>query len=88
MPHRSGTTDTDVTTERQMTALYAAMTPADKLRRVSELTVAVNRLALAGLRNRHPGDTAEQLSMRLARMRLGDDVVDAMYGATARQRDA
>lgn len=88
MPLRSGIADTDVTTQRKMTALYAAMTPAEKLRRVRELTVAANLFALAGLRTRHPGDTVEQLSVRLARIRLGDDVVDAVYGATARQRDS
>jgi hypothetical protein len=71
-----------------MTALYAGMTPAQKLRRVSELTSIVNRLALAGLRSRHPDDSNEQLRLRLARIRLGDDVVDAVYGSTTRQRDA
>ena len=64
-----------------MTALYARMTPAEKLRRVRELTLAVNRLAIAGLRSRHPDDSEAQLRLRLARIRLGDDLVDAVYGA-------
>lgn len=62
-------------------ALYASMTPAEKLRRMSELTLAVNRLALAGLATRYPGESRQQLLLRLARLRLGADLVDRVYGA-------
>jgi hypothetical protein len=57
------------------------MTPAEKLRRMSELTLAVSRLSLAGLAARHPGDSQQQLLLRLARLRLGDELVDRAYGA-------
>jgi hypothetical protein len=60
--------------------LYASMTPAEKLRRMSELTLAVSRLSLAGLAARHPEDSRQQLLLRLARLRLGDDLVDRAYG--------
>jgi hypothetical protein len=61
-------------------ALYALMSPAEKLKRMSELTLAVNQLALAGLRARHPRESQQQLLLRLARLRLGTDVVDRVYG--------
>jgi hypothetical protein len=60
--------------------LYACMTPAEKLRTMSELTLAVSRLSLAGLAARHPGESPQQLLLRLARLRLGDDLVDRAYG--------
>lgn len=80
--------DTDVETRREMTALYARMTPEAKLRRVGDLTAAVNQLALAGLRIRHPGDGEPALLLRLARLRLGDAVVMAAYEREAPGRGA
>lgn len=62
-----------------MWQVYKRMTPAEKLRRMQELTMAVNLLAMAGLRRRHPTDSESELLMRLARIRLGDDVVDKVY---------
>jgi hypothetical protein len=61
--------------------LYAAMTPGEKLRRMSELTLAANQLALAGLAARHPEESRQELLLRLARLRLGDELVDRAYGA-------
>lgn len=66
-----------------MTTHYAQMSPEDKLRRVRELTIAVSRLAMAGLRTRHPGETEGELLLRLARIRLGDDIVNAAYASNA-----
>lgn len=74
--------DTDAETLEVLFELYRRMTPTDKLQRVRELTLAANRLALAGLRRRHPGDSGEELLLRLARVRLGDEVVDRVYGST------
>jgi hypothetical protein len=60
--------------------LYRRMTPAEKLRRVRDLTLAANQLALAGLRSRHPDESEPELLLRLARIRLGDAVVAQAYG--------
>jgi hypothetical protein len=59
---------------------YAAMTPAEKLARVRDLSVSVATLALAGLRTRHPGESEAQLLRRLASLRLGERVAAAAYG--------
>jgi len=72
--------DTSQDALEQMTRLYARMTGSQRLQRMQQLTVAVNQLALAGLRHRHPSEAQPQLLRRLARIRLGDDVATAVYG--------
>ena len=72
--------DTSADARRVQRALYASMSPAEKLKRMSELTLAVNQLALAGLTARYPHESQQQLLLRLARLRLGTDVVDRVYG--------
>jgi hypothetical protein len=73
--------DTSADARAVLHELYASMTPGDKLGRMRELTLAANRLALAGLTTRHPGESRRELLLRLARLRLGDDLVDRVYGA-------
>lgn len=63
-----------------MSSLYRRMSPSDKLRRVRDLTLAANELALEGLRRRHPDEPQSELLLRLARIRLGDDLVTEVYG--------
>jgi hypothetical protein len=62
---------------------YRRMSPADKLRRVSDLTVGACLLSLAGLRQRHPGAPEGELLLRLAVLRLGADTVARAYGWVA-----
>jgi hypothetical protein len=45
--------------------------------------LAANRMALAGLRLRHPERTDGELLLQLARLRLGDDLVRRVYGDAA-----
>lgn len=78
--------DTDRTALEQLDARYARMTPADKLRRVRQLTLAANRLALAGRRMRDPDLGDAELLRGLAQQRLGRETVDRVYGA-APERD-
>ena len=79
MAHSRELRDTSPETDRVMSEMYARMTPAEKLFRMRALTLAANRLALAGLRERHPRETDGELFMRLARIRLGDDLFEAAY---------
>ncbi|HTI04402.1 MAG TPA: hypothetical protein VL549_03745 [Gemmatimonadales bacterium] len=76
-------TDTSPAAQAIMDELYRAMTPAQKLERVRDLTLMANRLALEGLRMRHPGESEQQLLLRLARLRLGDDLVARAYPESA-----
>ena len=73
--------DTSAEAREVQQRLYESMTPSEKLTRMRELTLAVNQLALAGLATRNPDESRQELLLRLARMRLGDDLVDRVYGA-------
>lgn len=72
--------DTSPDARATLRALYSSMTPAEKLKRMSELTLAANELSLAGLAARHPEESRPELLLRLARLRLGDELVDLAYG--------
>lgn len=72
--------DTDAATLERMTAIYREMSPVQKMARVRDLTLTVNRLALVRLRETHPRESEGELLLRLARRRLGDELVDRAYG--------
>lgn len=78
MAHRP-LTDTSPAAQRLMDELYRAMTPAQKLDRVRELTLLANHLALEGVRLRHPDESEQGLLLRLVRIRLGDELVERAY---------
>jgi len=59
---------------------YARMSPAEKARRVVDLTRTACTLALAGLRSRHPEAHEAELLLRLAELRLGAETVRRAYG--------
>jgi CHASE2 domain-containing sensor protein len=80
MDHALPLDDTSPDARAVQRRLYAAMTPAEKLKKMSELTLAANQLSLAGLALRYPNESRAQLLLRLARLRLGDEIVDRVYG--------
>ena len=51
-----------------------------KLQLVDDLNRTVKQLALAGLRERHPGDSPELLQRRLADLLLGPELAATVYG--------
>lgn len=59
---------------------YARMSPAEKARRVADLTRTACTLALAGLRDRYPAADETELLLRLAVLRLGAPTVRLAYG--------
>ena len=63
--------------------LVASFTLAERAQRVSDLTLGANMVALSGLRHRHPRESEQELLLRLAALRLGDDVVERVYGRRA-----
>lgn len=67
-----------------MDELHQGMTPAEKLQRVRSLTLMADRLAMAGLRSRHPDEPEERLMMRLARIRPGADLFERAYPGSQR----
>ncbi len=56
------------------------LTPADRLQIVSDLTVGIQNMAFAALRQEHPDLSDDEIWLILAARRLGDDVVRRVYG--------
>jgi hypothetical protein len=81
-------TDTAIAATIAQFELYRRMTPEQKAQRVSDLTVGACRMALAGLRQRHPGASEQELLLRLAVLRLGPETVARVYGWVAPRDDA
>ena len=75
--------DTTAAIEAIQSELYRRMTFEQKARRVTELTAGACLLALAGLRQRHPGASEQELLLRLAALRLGAETVARVYGWVA-----
>lgn len=73
-------TDTAAAADAVRFERYRRMTPAEKAQRVVDLTQGACLLALAGLRERHPGASEPELLLRLAVLRLGADAVERAYG--------
>jgi hypothetical protein len=66
--------------ERVQLELLQKMTPAEKLECVRGLSIAVQQLAFAGLREQFPEAPDDELWLRLAARRLGRDLVKKIYG--------
>jgi hypothetical protein len=75
--------DTDTAALRQLDAQYARMSPAEKLRRVRQLTLTVARLALAGRRVREPQSEDSEHLRQLAFQRLGPETFARVYHRTS-----
>jgi len=71
--------DTSVEIEDRQIVAWRRLSPADRLRLVSETTRAVNELSLAGIRRRYPHATERECFLRLAAIRLGADTVRRLY---------
>lgn len=61
--------------------LYRGMSEAEKLRRIFETYRAGKRLAMTGLRMRHPEASEEEIGRLWARQHLGAELFDEAYGA-------
>ena len=57
-----------------------ALTPAQRLAHVSAMTLAVQRMALAGIRERHPRATPRELRLRPASLRLEAKIMQEVFG--------
>lgn len=56
------------------------MTSVQKADGIRALTLAVNRFALTGLRQQYPEASEAELQLRLAVLRLGEELVARAYG--------
>jgi hypothetical protein len=63
--------------------LQKRMPPGQKIARVFELSARVRATAEAGLRQRYPEASDEEIRLRAIRRRLGRALFEKAYGATA-----
>lgn len=63
--------DTSGEAQRRLVAAWRAMSPQAKAALVNALSLDVTRLALAGIRERHPAASPEEQRMRLGTLLLG-----------------
>ncbi len=59
--------------------LLRRMTPEEKAALFTSLTLAVQDLAMAGMRERYPTESEHQLRLRLAEQRLGEETVRRIW---------
>ncbi|MFN2132824.1 MAG: hypothetical protein ACK2VD_20020 [Anaerolineae bacterium] len=72
--------DTSPEIERIQIERLRQMPAWRKLELAGEMSRAVRRLALVGLRQRYPGDTPAQRRRRLADLMLGAELAARVYG--------
>jgi len=73
--------DTDDRSLARYNALLARMTPAQRLEMAASLSISVRTLALAGLRQRHPGASEEELRCRLTVRLYGREAGIRLHGS-------
>ena len=73
-------TDTLPETERALFAMRREMPPWRKVELVVHLNQTVRESALAGLRERYPNASPEELHRRLADIVLGPELAEKAYG--------
>lgn len=72
--------DTLPEAERVLIELLRKASPARKIALVLNANRTAQELALTGLRERHPEESAPQLRRRLAELWLGKELADKAYG--------
>lgn len=80
MKRRTGISDTDPETERVIIELACAMPDWKKFRQIAALSEGCRRLAMAGLRDRYPNASEEELRKRFAALMLDRETVIKMFG--------
>jgi hypothetical protein len=80
VPARLGLSDTSPEAERVLIELYRRMPGWRKMQQVTELTRAVNLLALTDIRRRHPHASERELTLRLASRRLPAETMRKVFG--------
>jgi hypothetical protein len=78
--YRPQSLDTDAATDRYLFTRLRALTPWRKAEMLSVSTRAAYDLAMAGLRQRYPSATDDELRKRYAALVLGREASMALFG--------
>ena len=71
--------DSSSTVERLQIDAWRRMSPVHKARTVDALTRTAQVLALAGVRQRHPGASERECFLRLSVLKLGSEATRRLY---------
>lgn len=77
---RLGVADASEWAERLQFERWRAMSVEEKVRIARDLNAALHRVSLAGLRQRFPSDSAEDLEYRAACSRNGRELMERLTG--------
>jgi hypothetical protein len=77
---RTQSADTSPEAEQVLIALLRQASVTRKVEMVANANRTLRELSLAGLRERHPGESAAQLRRRWADLWLGSDLAAKVYG--------
>jgi hypothetical protein len=80
MKQRTGISDTDPEVERKMIEITRAMPDWKKIEQVFSIIETTRALSMAGLRERYPQASEEELKKRLAALVLDRETVIKVYG--------
>lgn len=69
-------TDTPIHVRRRLTAVYSAMTGAERVALAAEMAEEAKLIAIAGIRARHPHMSDSQLATEWIRLLHGDELTD------------
>src|SRR5579863_9255790 len=72
--------DTSPEAWRVFLDLVRRATPGERMKRALELSQTVRSLAEAGMRARHPHAGEREIFLRMARLYLGDELAQTVYG--------
>ena len=72
--------DTPPAVAEILIAGYQRMTPAERLARACDLSLAVRQLALARLRTEHPNASEHELRLRVAALTLDAETMRRAFG--------
>ena len=86
MATRTQSRDTSVEIERRQVAAWRAMNASQKFAIVSQLTLAAEEMACAGIRERHPNATGREIELRLGALRLDRDTMIRVFGWDAEKQ--
>lgn len=72
--------DTSFEAQAMQDEILRKLMPEQRLEITRQLTLGIQRLAFAALRQQNPGLTDDEIWMELAVRRLGPDLVSRIYG--------
>ena len=80
LPYPTLSPDTDPEAERIQIEIFRNMPAWRKMQLVEDANQTARQLALAGLRQRHPKASPEELHRRLVGLFLGEELATEVYG--------